>query len=247
MAYKWVLLTTYQVGRSSKWEFVSQRQKAGCKFSVLWISKSTILFGFNPKQRILLKHVKNAGITWWFWRMLWALRSTKKKTWNLGSGCLNADWILVVVSCPHQDPTFKLFGNPWGRLFFVGNPKSFPTFISWWFGGVSFKSRAVFFLHIDNRWPLEGSKPSMSLRMSSKSWQEAVEKERYKTSKKKGKSEMWVRGPSQWWDVCFEESGWSKRSQLFCTWKWKAPFFFPGLVSRENLSFISQLPCVLDP
>ena len=23
----------------------------------------------------------------------------------------------MYIYCPHQDPTFKLFGNPWGRLF----------------------------------------------------------------------------------------------------------------------------------
>ena len=38
---------------------------------------------------------------------------------------------------PPRPNGLKLFGNPWGRLFNFGNPKSWKTFISWWFGGVS--------------------------------------------------------------------------------------------------------------
>ena len=26
-------------------------------------------------------------------------------------------YLVGKINCPHQDPTFKLFGNPWGRLF----------------------------------------------------------------------------------------------------------------------------------
>ena len=90
-------------------------------------------------------------------------------------------------------------------------------------------------------------------RMSSKSWQEAVEKERYKTSKKKGKSEMWVRGPSDgsdWDDEGCEEAGHDpkrRKSFFIVPWKWKGMrfclFFFPGRTSiqRKYLSFISQL------
>ena len=34
-----------------------------------------------------------------------------------------------IHGCPHQDPTFKLFGNRRGRLFFDGNPKSLNFYV----------------------------------------------------------------------------------------------------------------------
>ena len=38
-----------------------------------------------------------------------------------------------------------------------------------------------------------------------------------------------------------------KEESAFLYMEMEGSVFFPGLVSRENLSFISQLPCVLDP
>ena len=41
--------------------------------------------------------------------------------------------VLKNPSCPHQDPTFKLFGTP-GEDYFKGNPKSlnFYFLVIWW-------------------------------------------------------------------------------------------------------------------
>ena len=42
----------------------------------------------------------------------------------------------MYIYCPHQDPTLnKLFGNPWGRLFFFRKPEKLENFyflLIWW-------------------------------------------------------------------------------------------------------------------